>query len=138
MAPEIEVIGVAAAGAPCMALSLQTGETVETADVNTIADGLATRRPVPEALADLQGRIDDVLLVSDDDLRTGMRLVHRHAGLVIEPSAAAGIAAILADSDRFRGRRVAVILCGSNLTETQISDWLTPDISKPSRKEKHQ
>lgn len=125
-APNIEIIGVAAAGAPCMALSLKMGKPVETTSVNTIADGLATRRPVPEALADLQGRIDDVLLVGDDDLLTGMRLVHRHAGLVIEPSAAAGIAAILADPGRFRGRSTAVILCGGNLTQAQIADWLTP------------
>lgn len=126
-APDIEIIGVAAAGAPCMALSLRAGKPVETASANTIADGLATRRPVAEALADLEGRIDDVLLVRDDDLRTAMRLVHSHAGLVIEPSAAAGIAAILAEADRFRGRRVAVILCGGNLTEAQIAAWMTPD-----------
>ncbi len=45
----------------------------ETAGVNTIADGLVTHRLVPEALAVLQGRIDDVLMANGDDLRTGMR-----------------------------------------------------------------
>jgi threonine dehydratase len=125
-APGVEVIGVAAAGAPCMALSWRSAALVETASIDTIADGLGTRIPVPEALADLTGSIADVVLVDDTAMIDGMRLAHRHLGLVLEPSGAAGIAAILSDPERFRGRTVATVLCGGNLTEAQVQQWLQP------------
>jgi threonine dehydratase len=124
-APEIEVIGVAAAGAPCMERSWRSGVPVETARIDTIADGIGTRVPVPEALGDLSGTISDVVLVEDAAMVEGMRLVHRHLGLVLEPSGAAGIAAILSDRTRFRGRSVATVLCGGNLTDEQVRRWLT-------------
>lgn len=59
--------------------------------------------------------VDDVLLVGEDSIVTGMRLLYRHAGLVVEPSAALGVAAVLENRDRFAGRRVATIICGSNV-----------------------
>ncbi len=53
-----------------------------------------------------------------------MRLAHRHLGLVLEPSGAAGIAAILENRARFVGQTVATILCGGNLTAEQMASWL--------------
>ncbi|HEX4365628.1 MAG TPA: pyridoxal-phosphate dependent enzyme [Rhodopila sp.] len=125
-APAIEVIGVAPAGAPCMADSFRLGHAVETASIATIADGMATRVPVPEALADLRGTVADVVLVDDEAMLRAMRLVHAHLGLVLEPSGAAGIAAILTDPARFRHRTVAVVLCGGNLAPEQAETWLWP------------
>jgi threonine dehydratase len=123
-APAIEVIGVAAAGAPCMERSWRTGALVETASIDTIADGMGTRIPIAEALADMRSTIDDVVLVEDTAMIEGMRLAHRHLGLLLEPSGAAGIAALLTDTARFRKRTVATILCGGNLTPEQMSQWL--------------
>ena len=123
-APGTEVIGVAAAGAPCMERSWRSGVAVETAAVATIADGMATRVPIPEALADLAGTIADIVLVEDAAMVEGMTLAHRHLGLVLEPSGAAGFAAILADPGRFAGRTVATVLCGGNLTDEQMRQWL--------------
>lgn len=123
-APKIEVIGVAASGAPCMEQSWRTGRLVETASIDTIADGMATRIPIPEALGDLTGTIDDVLLVEDAAMVEGLRLVHRHLGLVLEPSGAAGIAALLENRKWFQGRTVATVLCGGNLTPEQAARWL--------------
>lgn len=98
---------------------LATG-TVTTSRADTIADGLATRVPIAEALGDLTGTVDDIVLVDDDMMIDGMRLAHRHLGLVVEPSGAAGIAALLENQERFRCRTVATILCGGNLTLEQI------------------
>ena len=123
-APNVEVIGVAAAGAPCMARSWRAGELVETATVDTVADGMATRVPIPDALADMRADVDDVVLVDDASMLAAVRTVHRHLGLVVEPSGGAGIAAIAADPERFAGRRVATVLCGGNLTDEQVSRWL--------------
>lgn len=125
-APGVEVLGVVAERAPSMKLSLDRGKLVETAEAPTIADGIAVRVPVPEALAMLHGRQDGVVAVSEGDILRAMRLLHEMMGLVVEPSGAVGVAALLADPERFRGRRVATILCGGNLTPRQIREWLCP------------
>lgn len=122
-APETEVIGVSAAGAPAMAESWRAGRPIETAAVDTIADGIAVRVPVPEALEDLRGVVDDVVVVSDDAIIRAMRLQHAELGLVIEPAGAAGVAAVWADRDRFAEWLVATPLCGWNLTGAQVAHW---------------
>jgi threonine dehydratase len=53
-----------------------------------------------------------------------MRALHEHAGLVVEPSAALGIAAVLEDPQRFAGRRVTTILCGSNVGPADFAAWV--------------
>ena len=53
-----------------------------------------------------------------------MRLLHRHAGVVAEPSGAAGLAAVVQDPDRFAGQTIGTIICGGNLTPTQVREWL--------------
>lgn len=123
-APAIQVIGVSAAGAPSMERSWRSGAPVETPTIDTIADGLGTRIPIAEALDDLRGTIADIVAVSDPAMIEGMRLAHRHLGLVLEPSGAATLAAIQSDPARFRGARVAAILCGGNLTTDQMARWL--------------
>ncbi len=128
-APWIEVIGVVAAGAPAMARSWRERRVVETAGATTIADGIGVRVPVPEALDDLAGLVDDVVEVDEADLVAALRLVHRHAGLVVEPAGVAGVAAVLADRARFAGRRAATVLAGGNLTDTQIANWLGSTIA---------
>ena len=122
--PTTTVIAVAAAGASAMVDSWRSGRLVEHERTNTIADGLASRSPIPEALADMKGLIDDALLVSDGSMIIGMRLLHSHAGLVAEPSAAAGVAAILENPGAFKGSDVGTIICGGNVAEDQMRRWL--------------
>ena len=114
--PTTRVVAVCAAGAPSMALSLQerTVHCTDTAD--TIADGIAVRVPVPEALDDLANVVDDVLLVADEAMVEAMKLVLHFHGLVLEPAGAAGVAAAMVFRDRFRGSRVATLLSGGNRT----------------------
>jgi len=122
-APATEIIGVCAAGADAMYRSWQAAKAISTENATTIADGIAVRIPVPEAVNDLDGLIDDVVLVDDSHIISAMQLAFAHAGLVLEPSGAAGIAAVLADKSRFAGRRVAAILCGSNVSSDQLREW---------------
>jgi threonine dehydratase len=124
LAGHVEVIGIQPLGAPAMALSWRQRTVVETDSIETIADGVAGRRPIPEVLDDLLVLLDDVTLVSEDSIKAGMRAVHEHAGVVVEPSAALGIAAVLEDPDRFAGRRVTTILCGSNVGPTDFARWV--------------
>jgi threonine dehydratase len=124
LAGHAEVIGVQPRGAPAMALSWRQGTVVETERIETIADGVAGRCPIPEVLDDLLVVLDDVALVTEDSIKAGMRALYEHAGLVVEPSAALGIAAILEQPERFAGRRVTTILCGSNVGPADFARWV--------------
>jgi peptide deformylase len=123
--PATRVLGVCATGADAMEKSWRNKTIVTRAVATTIADGIAVRVPILEAVADIQALTDDVLLVADEHIKQAMRLVHRHAGLLLEPAGAAGVAAILAHPAQFAGLRVATVLCGSNITESQIKEYLT-------------
>jgi threonine dehydratase len=116
VAPRAEIIAVVAAAAPAMKLSIDAGQVIETARADTIADGIAVRVPIAATLAHLRACCDDVVAVSEARIFEAMCLVHQHLGVVVEPSGAVGVAAILDDPKRFAGRRVATILCGGNLS----------------------
>ncbi len=122
--PQTKVIGVCAAGAPAMEKSWREGRFIQTETIATIADGIGVRLPVPEALEDLKEIVDDILLVEDADIIQAMKLVHQHLGVVLEPSGAVGIAAIMNNQKLFSKQRIATILCGGNLTSEQMKQWL--------------
>ncbi len=113
--PATAAVGVCSEGADAMARSWRAGTVVEGASAETIADGIAVRVPVAEAVADMRDQVDDVLLVDEEALRRAMGLLLEHAGLLVEPAGAAGVAAILAERGRFAGRHVATVICGSNV-----------------------
>jgi threonine dehydratase len=120
--PATRVYGVCAGGADSMEKSWRSQQIFETQSANTIADGIAVRVPIPEAVSDMQGIVDDVLLVDDAHIVEAMRLCYSHAGLLVEPAGAAGLAGVVAHRAMFAGQRVATVLCGSNLTEQQIKE----------------
>lgn len=121
--PDIEIIAVQAEGAPAMVESWRSGRVVTHERVATIADGVAVRLPVPEALADMEGSVDDALLVSEDAIVRAMKLIHEYVGIVAEPSGAVGVAAVFGHADRFRGRHVGTVICGSNVTAEGLRAW---------------
>jgi threonine dehydratase len=124
--PATEVIGICSSGAPVMFDCWRRGSIASTpcgARADTIADGIAVRVPLACAVEDLIGLVDDVLLVDDAQLLGAMRWLHEDVGVIVEPSAAAGIAAISAHASRFAQRRTATVLTGANLTREQISRW---------------
>jgi threonine dehydratase len=124
LAPDVEVICVQPLGAPAMTHSWRQRRVVTTATTDTIADGVAGRHPIGEVLADLLLVADDAVLVEEDSIVAGMRMLLGHAGLVVEPSAALGIAAILEDRDRFAGRHVVTIVCGGNVDLDAYHRWV--------------
>jgi threonine dehydratase len=123
-APATQIIGVQSSGADAMEKSWRSGTLVFPPSINTIADGIGVRVPIAEAVEDMSGIVDDVHLVEDAAIIDAMRLLYREAGLVTEPSGAAGIAAVLTRPAAFRGKRVAVVICGGNLTVEQAKLWL--------------
>ena len=124
-APEVEVICVQPLGAPAMTYSWHQRCVVTTDSTDTIADGVAGRRPIPAVLDDLLLVADDAVLVQEASIIAGMRMLLEHAGLVVEPSAALGLAAILEDPGRFAGRHVVTIVCGSNVDRDSYYRWVS-------------
>ncbi|VVJ17868.1 pyridoxal-phosphate dependent enzyme family protein [Amycolatopsis camponoti] len=124
LAPGTEVITVQPAGAPAMTLSWRARRVVTTDTADTIADGVAGRFPIREVLDDLLAAADDAVLVTEASIIAGIRLFLEHAGLVVEPSAALGLAAILEDRDRFAGRHVVTIVCGGNVDLPAYRGWV--------------
>ncbi|MGP3937621.1 threonine ammonia-lyase [Nonomuraea sp. KM88] len=124
LAPGVEVICVQPLGAPAMTHSWHQRRVITTDSTDTIADGVAGRCPIPAVLDDLLLVADDAVLVREASIIAGMRMLLDHAGLVVEPSAALGVAAILEDRDRFAGRHVVTIVCGSNVDVDAYHRWI--------------
>ena len=111
--PNTKVIAVCAEGAPSMGLSWKARKAVE-APAETIADGISVRTPIPAAVEITLQTVDEVMLVDDGAMRTWMGHLLGDAGLVVEPAAAAGVAAIAEAAGRWKGKRVATVLTGGN------------------------
>lgn len=106
------IIGVCAAGAPAMAESWRAGK-VMTVRPGSIADGLAVGTPIARSVERLRVLVDDMVLIEDGAMVEAMRLAARTLGLILEPSGAAGLAAIAAH--KIPGDRVATVLTGGNI-----------------------
>ncbi len=117
------VIAVVAENAPAMRLSFAAREPVSTDTADTVADGIAVREPVAYAVASMAQTVDEVLSVREETIVRAMRLLHGHLGLVVEPAGAAGLAAVLEHHARFKGKRAAIPLCGSNVTQEDAKRW---------------
>ena len=123
--PQIRVVAIQSAGAPAMLESWRQKRLVPFDTISTIADGIGVRIPIPECVRDMEGIIDEGIVVQDASLIEAMRLAHEHLGVVLEPSGAAGLAAILENRGGFAKQTVAVVLCGGNLTPEQMKLWLS-------------
>ncbi len=121
--PNTRIVGVCAEGAPSMALSWRSGQLQSTPKVNTIADGIAVRIPVPEALADLQGLVDDIVLVSEDSIRQALQMVGQSLDLICEPAAVAGVAAVMSHDSLAKGV-ICTPITGGNATHKQLQEWI--------------
>lgn len=118
--PKTQIVGVCPEATPIMlhawrearGMTPLTGKSAKQPG-HTIADGIETRMPVRKSLEMMKDVVDDIVLVSDDELIEAMRLSLSALGLVLEPSGAAGLAAIR--RHQVPGERLATILSGSNI-----------------------
>lgn len=123
LAPVARVIGVQPTGAAGLVRSLEAGEPTAPESIHTIADGLTAPKPGTLNFEIIRHQVTDILTVPDEAILAAMGLILRHLKVVVEPSGAAGLAAVLAD-DRFRGRRVGVLLSGSNTGAERMREAL--------------
>ena len=118
--PKTLIIGVVAEGAPAMDLSWRAHRVVSTESISTIADGIAVREPVAEALRAMEDNVDDIVRVSDDQIRDAMRMFLVDAGLATEPAGAAGLAGAAKLRGKLGGQRVGVIVTGGNIAADDL------------------
>ena len=122
--PSIKVIGVQAEGAPSFYLSWRQKRLISTGSANTIAEGLATARAYELPFGILGDRIDDVILVSDEEIIRAIKLLAELEGIIAEPAGAASLAAAYKIRDRIRGLKVIAMITGGNIDLEKLSSWL--------------
>ena len=123
--PRIKVIGVQAEGAPGFYQSWREGAITMPTSVSTSAEGLATATAYELPFRVLHGLIDDVVLVSDDDMRRAVKAIFLATGQVAELSGAASTAAAFKLKGQLAGRKVAALLSGGNIQQDQLASILT-------------
>jgi threonine dehydratase len=115
LAPQILVIGVQAEQAPAYFRSWKENKVVSTETCDTIADGLATRTPEAVNVRELRNLLDDVVLVSEEQMRSAIELLLVEEHVLAEPAGAASTAALLA-ADANYGENVVLIVSGANIS----------------------
>lgn len=125
MRPHCQVFGVEPEGADTMHRSFRSGRPESIDKVRTIADSLGAPHAAPYSLGLCRKYVDDLVLVSDDELRRAMLLLFQGAKLAVEPAGAAATAALCGPlRSRLRGKRVGIIVCGTNIDATSFSEHI--------------
>ena len=120
--PGLKVYAGEPEGAADAVLSIQSGKVEKASFVNTIADGLLTTLS-ERTLEIIQAHVADILLVSEDEIKAALRLVYERMKIIIEPSCAVPLAAVLKNPDLFKGKKVGIILTGGNVDLSKFKDW---------------
>ena len=118
--PEVKTISVQAENAPSIYLSYKSGKLESTLTANTFADGLATRNAFELPLGILRSHVDDFILVSEEEMRHAIKLYLEHCHTVAEGAGAASLAAAVKLKDQLKGKKVALVLSGGNLTFDEL------------------
>ena len=118
--PRCEVIGVEPVGADSMSRSFASGRPESIEKVATIADSLGAPFALPISYELCKENVDELVLVTDAELKDSMGLLFRELKIAVEPACAASTAALIGPlSGRFSGKKVVAVMCGSNI------DWQT-------------
>jgi threonine dehydratase len=129
--PDIELIGVEAELYPSMKCAIEGCHLPLGGD--TLAEGIAVKHPGELTSRILKDLGADVVLVSERDLERAVAMLVGIEKTVVEGAGAAGLAAILADPERFKGRRVATLLCGGNIDTHLLANVLVRDLVRQGR-----
>ncbi len=109
-------------GAGDAILSIKSGKVEQAPFVNTIADGLLTTLS-DKTLSIIQQYVKEILLVSEEEIKSALRLVYERMKIVVEPSCVVPLAAILKNKEKFAGKKVGIILTGGNVDLSKFGEW---------------
>ena len=119
--PKIKVYGVQAAGAPSMHNSVQKGEIACLPSVSTIADGIAVKKPGENTYALVNEYVDEIALVSDDEIASAILALIEKQKMIAEGAGAAAVAAVMTGKFDLKGKRVVAVVSGGNIDVTSLS-----------------
>jgi len=120
--PQTEVVGCWPKNSPVLYESIQAGRILDVAEEATLSESTAGGlEPGSVTLGICSYVIDSSILVSETEILDAMRRVRAMKGWVIEGAAAVALAAFLKNTERYRGKRVAVVICGANVSEKVLS-----------------
>ena len=122
-----EIVGVQSALAPSYALSFAAGRVVSTETSNTLADGMATRVPEPEAFEIIRKGASHIVQVTDDEVAAAIRAYWTDTHNLAEGAGAAALAAALQEKTKLAGKRVGLILSGGNIDFDLFRTWIGTD-----------
>ena len=122
--PDIKIIGVQAEGAPAVYLSWKAGKIVEIDSVKTVADGLVARKPLELSFKIIKRYVDDILLITDQEIGEAVLALLREAHILAEPSGATSLAALLFKYHPKPKEKVATIISGANISLDYLASLL--------------
>jgi len=129
--PDIELIGVEAELYPSMKCAIQDCRMPLGGD--TLAEGIAVKQPGELTSRILREYANDVVLVSERDLERAVAMLVGIEKTVVEGAGAAGLAAMIADPERYKGKKVATLLCGGNIDTHLLANVLVRDLVRQGR-----
>ena len=131
--PKIEIIGVQSTLYPSMYRVMHGQDPGSPAAAATLAEGIAVKEPGRLTRRIVQALVSDILLVDDMTIEAAIVALLERQKLVVEGAGAAGIAALLAAPERFRGRRVGVVICGGNIDARLLASILMRSLVREGR-----
>jgi len=119
--PSVKVYGVQVAGAPSMYNSVKDGEIECLESVSTIADGIAVKKPGENTYALVREYVDEIALVSDDEVASAILALIEKQKMIAEGAGATAVAAVMAGKFDLKGKRVVAVVSGGNIDVTSLS-----------------
>lgn len=121
--PDVKIIGVQAEGAPSMFISWKEKRLCELSDVKTIAEGIAVKRPGELNFSIVKKYIDDILLVSDDEIKESLKFLYGKTGIVAETAGVVSFAAVLFDKLNVRNKKIVCVISGGNISSSGLFNF---------------
>jgi len=131
--PDITIIGVQAAGAPSTRTSLDAGHPTTLPAIQTIADGIATKRPGELTFSIIKELVDDVVLVDDEETIKAVLLLMERCKMMVEGAGAIGLASLLSGVVKLKGKKVLVPLTGGNIDINLVGRFIEHGLAVAGR-----
>jgi threonine dehydratase len=131
--PEIEIIGVQSTLYPSMYRLMRGEDPGPPAAAATLAEGIAVKEPGRLTRQIVKALVSDILLVDDVAIEGAVETLLDRQKLVVEGAGAAGVAAVVAAPERFRGRRVGIVICGGNIDARLLASILMRGLVREGR-----
>ncbi len=131
--PDVKVYGVQSSGAPSMATSLQEGKIRHLHNVSTIADGIAVKEPGVNTFDMCNRYVDEVVVVSDDEIAAAILTLLEKQKLVSEGAGAVSVAAAMFDKLPIKGKKVVCLVSGGNIDVNTLKRVITRGLTKAGR-----